>query len=137
MLLDTSALVAIFTNKRSAERIAKEVGDSQLYVSQIQLAELADWAVRSGAPAAERVEAVEQMASVAPLTREICLEAAAIKFSNRKKPASAFGIIDGIVLATARSLGQSLLTFDTDFVGEEDCVILHRTRSRRSRLTTT
>jgi predicted nucleic acid-binding protein len=129
MFLDTSALVAIFTSKKSAERIAKEVGDSQLYVSQIQLAELADWAVRSGAPAAERVEAVEQMANVAPLTKEICLEAAAIKFSKRKKAIPAFGIIDGIVLATARSLGQSLLTFDADFAGEEDCVVLRRAGS--------
>ena len=90
----------------------------------MQLAELADWATRSGAPAAERVEAVEQMASVAPLTREICLEAAAVKFAKRKKGLSSFGIIDGIVLATARSLGQSLLTYDSDFAGEEDCKVL-------------
>ena len=107
-----------------ANRIGNEVGDSQIFVSHIQLAELADWAVRSGAPAAERVDAVEKMASVAPLTKEICLEAAAIKSTKRKKGASSFGIIDGIVLATARSLGQSLLTFDTHFEGEEDCMVL-------------
>ena len=107
-----------------ADRIGKEVGDSQIFVSHIQLAELADWAVRSGAPAAERLDAVEQMASVAPLEKEICLEAAAIKSKKRKKGASGFGIIDGIVLATARSLGQSLLTFDTHFEGEEDCMVL-------------
>jgi predicted nucleic acid-binding protein len=125
MLLDTSALVSVFTNKKAADRILEEVGDSQLYVSQIQLAELADWATRSGAPAMERVEAVEQMASVAPLTKEICMEAARIKLSRRRKGHTRFGIIDGIVLATARSLGQTLLTFDTDFAGEKDCVVLH------------
>ena len=124
MLLDTSALVAIFTSKRAAGRIDREVGDSQLYVSRIQLAELADWATRSGASAAERVEAVEQMAIVTPLTKEICIEAAVIKQARRKKGTSGFGIIDGIILATARSLGQGLLTFDTDFAGEEDCVVL-------------
>lgn len=124
MLLDTSVLIAIFTSKRAADRISREVGDSQLYVSHIQLAELADWATRSGAPATERVEAAEQIASVAPLTKEICLEAAAIKFAKRKKGIPDFGIIDGIVLATARSLGQNLLTFDADFASEEDCVVL-------------
>ncbi len=124
MLLDTSTLISIFTSKKTAERILKEVGDSQLYVSQVQLAELADWATKFGAPATERIEAVEQMASVAPLTKEICLEAAEIKLSRRKKGHARFGIIDGIILATARSLGQSLLTFDTDFVGEEDCIVL-------------
>ena len=130
MLLDTSALVAAFTSKKAAERIAKEVGDSQIYVSQIQLAELADWATRSGVPAAERVETVGQIADIVPLTKEICLEAAAIKSSKRKKAVPAFGIIDGIVLATARSLGQTLLTFDADFAGEEDCVVLRRAGSR-------
>ena len=124
MFLDTSALVAIFTNKRAADKIAKEAGESQIYVSQVQFAELADWAIRSGAPATERLEAVGQMESVAPLTREICLEAAGIKFTKRKNGVKGFGIIDGIVLATARSLGQSLLTFDTDFAGEDGCVVL-------------
>jgi len=37
---------------------------------------------------------------------------------------SNFGIIDGIVLSTARSLGERLLTFDADFEGEEDCIVL-------------
>jgi predicted nucleic acid-binding protein len=124
MLLDTSAVVAILTSKKAADRVGKEIGDSQLYVSHIQLAELADWATRSGAPAAERVDALEQMASVAPLTKEICLEAAAIKFAKRKRGLSGFGIVDGIVLATARSLDQNLITFDADFAGEEDCVVL-------------
>ena len=126
MLLDTSTLVAIFTSKKLAERIGKELGDSQLYVSHVQLAELADWATRSGAPAAERVEAVEQMANVVPLTKEICLEAAAIKSKKRKKGISSFGILDGVILATARSLGQNLITFDRDFVGEQDCLVLSR-----------
>jgi len=105
MLLDTSVLVTVFTSKQMADRVSKEVGDSQLYVSNVQLAEIADWATRSGVPAAERAEVVEQLASVAPLTKEICLEAAAIKSTRRKKGHSSFGIIDGIVLATARSLG--------------------------------
>lgn len=125
MLLDTSALVALFTRKSAADRIEKEAGNSELFVSRIQLAEIADWATRSGVPAIDRVDAVEQMATVAPLTREICLEAAAIKSAKRKRGASSFGIIDGVVLATARSLGQSLLTFDADFDGEEDCLVLH------------
>jgi predicted nucleic acid-binding protein len=124
VLLDTSALVALFTSRKAANRIEKQVGDSELYISRVQLAELADWAIRIGAPAAERVDAVEQMAVVAPLTREICLEAAKIKHTKREAGVLSFGIIDGIVLSTARSLGQRLLTFDADFEGEEGCVVL-------------
>ncbi len=124
MFLDTSALVAIFRSRRLANRIERAAGDSQLYISQIQLAEIADWATRSGLPVSERVEAVEQMTDVSPITREICLEAAAIKSAVRGRGKSDFGIVDGIILATARSLGQSLITLDKDFAGEHDCVIL-------------
>jgi len=124
VLLDTSAWVALFTSKKAADRIEKKVGNAELYVSCVQLAELADWALRFGVPAAERLNAVEQMANVIPLTREICLEAAAIKSTKRKEEASSFGIVDGIILSTARSLGQNLLTFDAEFAGEEDCVVL-------------
>ena len=61
-----------------------------------------------------------------PLTKEICLDAVA-KSLKRRKGASGFGIIDGIILATARSLDQNLLTYDTDFAGEEGCILMGRT----------
>ena len=124
MLLDTSALVAIFTSKKAADRIEREVKDTELYISHVQIAELADWATRSGVPAADRIDSVEQMVNVAPLTNEICLGAASIKSMRRSQGISSFGIVDGIILSTARSLGQSLLTFDTDFEGEPDCVVM-------------
>jgi len=33
-------------------------------------------------------------------------------------------LTDGIILATARSIGQRILTLDGDFVGENDCVFV-------------
>jgi predicted nucleic acid-binding protein len=35
-----------------------------------------------------------------------------------------FNLLDGLVLAAARSIGERLLTFDRDFMGEKDCIVL-------------
>ena len=90
----------------------------------VQLAEIADWATRNKAPPEERVEAVKEIARTVPLDERICLDAAAIKQARRRGGHVDFGLIDGIILATARSLGQRMLTFDEDFEGETDCLVV-------------
>ncbi len=35
-----------------------------------------------------------------------------------------FGLLDGLLLAAARSVGERVLTFDRDFPEEEDCLLL-------------
>ncbi len=127
MLLDTSALVEIFRNPPGSpvlERITAEIGDEDAYISVIQLAEVADWAVRNRASPRQRVDSVKEVARIVPLDGGICLDAAEIKRARRKAGYPSFGLIDGIVLATGRSLGQRTLTFDRDFKGEGDCVLL-------------
>jgi len=127
VLLDTSAIVAIFTSPADSnrfEKIMSEIGDEDVYISMVQLAEIADWATRNKAPPEERLEAVKEMARIVPLNQGICLDAAAIKRRRRNAGRNDFGLLDGIVLATARSIGQRVLTMDEDFAGEDDCVIV-------------
>jgi len=127
VLLDTSAIVEIFRSPAESahfEKIATEIGDEEVYVSMIQLAEIADWATRNKAPPEERVKAVKEMARIVPLDERICLDAAAIKQRRRKASHDDFGLIEGIVLATARSIGQRVLTLDEDFAGENDCLVI-------------
>lgn len=124
MLLDTSALIKMFTDEESARQVEVELGDDEAYVSLVQLAELAGWALRSGKPVRDRIEVVKDLAVVLPLEEQVCVEAAAIRQAMKARGRRNFGIIDGILLATARSREQRLLTFDEDFEGEEDCIIL-------------
>jgi predicted nucleic acid-binding protein len=127
VLLDTSAIVTIFTSPVDSnrfEKIMSEIGDEDVYISMVQLAEIATWATRNKAPPEERVEAVKEMARIVPLNQGICLDAAAIKRRRRKAGRNDFGLVDGIVLATARSIGQRVLTIDEDFAGEDDCVVV-------------
>jgi predicted nucleic acid-binding protein len=127
VLLDTSAIVEIFRSPAESagfERIRGGIGDEEVYVSTVQLAEIADWAARNAAPPKERVEAIKEMARIVPLDERICLDAATIKQGRRKAGHDDFGLIDGMILATARSIGQRVLTMDKDFSGEKDCVVI-------------
>jgi predicted nucleic acid-binding protein len=127
MLLDTSVIVEIFrspSTSRRFKRIAREMGDEEAFVSQVQLAEVADWAIRNGVSARERVSSVKDFARVVPLDEEICLEAPTIKNRRREAGHSDFSLMDGIILATARSISQRMLTLDRDFEGEADCIVL-------------
>jgi predicted nucleic acid-binding protein len=127
VLLDTSTIVAIFTSPADSNQFGKimtEIGDEEVYISMVQLAEIADWAARNKAPPEERVDAVKEMARMVPLDEGICLDAVAIKQRRRKPGHNDFGLMDGIILATARSIGQQLLTLDEDFAGEDDCTVI-------------
>jgi predicted nucleic acid-binding protein len=126
VLLDTSAIVEIFRSPAESarfEKITTEIGDEEVYISMVQLAEIADWATINKVPPEERIEAVKEMARIVPLHERICLDAAAIKQRRRKAGHDDFCLMDGIILATARSIGQRVLTLDEDFVGENDCVV--------------
>jgi predicted nucleic acid-binding protein len=131
MLLDTSAIIEVLTRKRTSpifEKIMKAISDEEVYVSFIQIAEIADWCLRNKRPVLDRISFVKGFANVVPLDEEISIEAARIKAEKRKTGRRDFGLIDGIILATARSVRQDLLTFDPHFEGESDCLVLERKR---------
>ena len=126
MFLDSSVIIEVFRRPSDSEffqRVERIIGDGEVFVSIVQLAEVADWAVRNKVSPKERVAAVKEFARVVPLDEQICLDAAEIKAGRREKGYVDFGLLDGVVLASARSIGQRLLTLDRDFAGEADCQV--------------
>jgi hypothetical protein len=47
-----------------------------------------------------------------------------LKYRSRKKGARKFSLIDGMILSSARSVGQRLLTLDEDFRNEEGALLI-------------
>ena len=90
----------------------------------VQLGELSDWCIANRIPVKERVEAVKNLANIIPVDEEICLEGSKLKNERRKKGFRSFGLLDGLVMAAARSVGERVLTLDRDFEGEEDCILI-------------
>ena len=127
MLFDTSAIIEVLRHPRTSKEfrtIQKHVGEEELYILVVQLAELSDWCLVNSVPVKERIEEVKSLANVIPLDEDICLEGSRIKNERRKKGFRSFGLVDGLVLAAARSVGERVLTFERDFTGEEDCLVL-------------
>ena len=127
MLIDTSTVIEILRNPKSSDRfklVKEQIRNEELYMLIIQLAELSDWCIRNNVPPTERIEAVKQFANIVPLDEDMCLEGSRIKSARRRTGRKNFSLLDGLVLAAARSIGERLLTFDRDFMGEKDCVVL-------------
>jgi len=127
LLLDTSAIVEVLRHPRTSKEfklIQKQIGEEELYMLVVQLAELSDWCFANNVPVRERIEEVKKLANIIPLDEDICLEGSRIKSERRKKGFGSFGLLDGLLLAAARSVGEQVLTFDRDFAEEQDCLVL-------------
>ncbi len=127
MLLDSSVIVELFRHKRSSKffrKVMDEIGEQLLFVSLIELAEIADWCLRNSIDAQRRITAISEFAQIIPLDEAICQQAAVIKKDRRAKGHANFGLVDGIVLGSARAQNQGVLTLDPDFIGEKDCIVL-------------
>ncbi|TMI22496.1 type II toxin-antitoxin system VapC family toxin [Candidatus Bathyarchaeota archaeon] len=127
MLLDTSVVIEVLRHIKTSKEfklIQRRIGEEELYVFVVQLAELSDWCFANDVPVRERVEEVKKLANIIPLDEDICLEGSRIKNERRKKGFRSFGLVDGFLLAAARSVGERLLTFDRDFAEEQDCLVL-------------
>jgi predicted nucleic acid-binding protein len=127
LLLDTSAIIEVLRHPKTSKEfrlIQKHIGAEELYVLIVQLAELSDWCIANNVPVRERVERVRNIANIIPLDEDICLEGSRIKNERRRKGFGNFGLLDGLLLAAARSVGERVLTFDRDFAEEKDCILV-------------
>jgi predicted nucleic acid-binding protein len=127
MFIDTSIIIEILREEKSSKQFQNIYGiikDEPLFISTIQLAELADWCLRTNSNLEERIAKIKQIATIIPLTETICVEAARLKQDMRTNKIAKFGILDGIVLASARSMNERLLTSDNDFRTLSDVIIV-------------
>ena len=129
MFLDTTILIDIFVYKddsKEFQRIFECVKDEILYISVIQIGEISDWCLKNDLSALEFILRIKKIVNVVPLTEKICLDGSKMKFQIRKMGTSKFGLVDGIILASARSMDEDLLTKDNDFRGFTGVKILSR-----------
>ena len=127
MFLDTTIVVEVLRSRRESERfgrILEAIEDDPLFISMLQLAELSDWCLENSIDLSEWISRLKGIVGVVPLSEDICLEGSRIKREMRERGASKFGLLAGIILASARSIDQKLLTTDSDFRGAEDAVVI-------------
>jgi len=127
MFLDTTIIIEILEGRRASikiDKILKHIKDEPLFISVIQLAELSDWCENNKIDAFKRITQIKEIVNVIPLNDRICMDGAEIKHEMRKCGIDKFSLIDGIILASARSINQKLLTTDTDYRKAKDTIFI-------------
>ena len=127
MFLDTSIIVDIFLNEENTETfqsIYELIKDEMLFISVIQIGEISHHCLRNDIDPKERVSQLKRTVIIIPLSEKMCLEGSKIKHRYRKEGITYFSLIDGIILASARSINQKFLTKDTDFKKANDAIVL-------------
>lgn len=127
MFLDTSIIIEIFRQEKKSKtfkQIFEIIKDKTLYMSVIQIGEISDWCLKNKINPEKRILRLKEILNIIPLDEKICLSGSRYKFNNRKKGTKKFSLIDGIILASAKSINQNLLTRDKDFREIKDVKII-------------
>ena len=127
MLLDTSIVVEIFHSDEDTQIFQTTyelIKDELLFISVLQIGEISDWCLNNNIDPQERVFQLRRIANIIPLNEKMCFEGSSIKYQYRKDGIPSFSLIDGIILASARSINHKLLTKDTDFRKANDAIVL-------------
>jgi predicted nucleic acid-binding protein len=127
MFLNTSIITEIFRNDKNSKKFQDIyicIKDEPIFISIIQIGEISDWCLKNHIDPEKRIVKLKQILNVIPLNEKICYDAAQIKYTIRKKGVTKFGLLDGIILASARSINQRLLTTDTDFKTIKDVIVI-------------
>jgi predicted nucleic acid-binding protein len=125
MFLDTTIIVELMRGEtQRAKNILAHIENELLFISVIQLGEVNDWCIANCSDTPKRIAQLKEIVNIIPLNEAICIEASELKCSMRAQKIGKFSLMDGIILASARYIGQRLLTSDTDFRKADDAIII-------------
>jgi predicted nucleic acid-binding protein len=127
MFLDTTIIVELMRGDEGSQRvkaIMKLIESELWFISVAQLGEVNDWCLANSRDPARRLEQLKDLVIVIPLNEDICVEASLIKQQMKAQKVAKFSLMDGFILASARHIGQRVLTTDTDFRKASDVTVL-------------
>ncbi|MBI4362973.1 MAG: PIN domain-containing protein [Euryarchaeota archaeon] len=118
MFLDTSVLVEHFQATPLGKRVDQVIARENCAASIVSVAELCAWCLTVGRDPTASVSYLHELVAIEPLEETACISAARLYREHREK-APKFGLVDALILATARERGETLLSCDNDFRGLE------------------
>ena len=123
MILDTSAWIEFFLKTKKGERVKTTLESFECYTSIVSIAEISQWALRQNLDGKPFITTIAECSQFIPLNSEISFIAGELNH-HRKKAGIKWGMIDSLIVATAKSYGLSILTKDTHFKDIPDVEIL-------------
>jgi len=122
LLLDTYAWVEFFNGTEKGKKVKAILKKENCFTSTICLAELSEWIERENINRKEKMHEIKTLSSILELDQEILELAGILKVQKRKKE-KGFGLIDAIILATAKTYKLKIVTGDKHFK-EENTIML-------------
>lgn len=117
MLLDTYAWIEFFNGTEKGKRVQALIRDQPCYTSAISLAEISEWLEKQQFERFTKLATIKHTTTVLELDHSI-LEQAGILKVQKRKTAPGFGLIDAIILATAKIHQLPVVTGDPHFKNE-------------------
>jgi predicted nucleic acid-binding protein len=122
VIIDTSAWVEFFRATEKGKMVNGIVDSNPCFTSAISIAEISEWSEKEKKDRCAILAGIKSLSTMIDLKEDILELAGILKIEKRKKIKD-FGIIDAIVLATAKQYGLRIVAKDRHFVGE-DAIIL-------------
>ncbi len=129
MFVDTNILISLLvgdSRDETLKEILTHLKGKPLFCSVLQLSEIADWCIKENVSIREAMSKIAKAVRIIDLDEDICIEGAKIKHARRKEGYKDFPLIDGLIAASAKSIGQELLTSDADFEGLSDVIYIKK-----------
>jgi len=117
MLLDTYAWIEFFNGTDKGKRVQALIQNHTCYTSAISLAEISEWLEKEQFERSTKLATIKHTTTVLELDHSI-LEQAGILKAQKRKTTPGFGLIDAIILATAKTHQLAVVTGDPHFKSE-------------------
>jgi predicted nucleic acid-binding protein len=122
-VIDTFAWIEYFSGSEKGERARRYIEGDGAMTPTIVVAELTDKYVREGASPRERLKFIRSRSTILPLDDETA-ELAGTLSADRRREVKGWGLVDSVVLATARIRGAKVVTGDEHFRGLDEAIML-------------
>ncbi len=122
-VLDTFAWIEYFAGTRQGENARPYVEGGEAITPSIVIAEFTDKYQREGMNPTERLSFIKTKSAVSPLDDGLA-ESAGMISATRRKEVKGWGLVDSVVLATARAIGAKVVTGDEHFRDLEETIMI-------------
>ena len=122
ILVDTYAWMEYFKGSREGKEVEKYLGEETITPSVV-LIELSYKSIKEGWYFKKHLNFIKSKSSIIGISENIIIHCGEVYIGERKKNPS-FGIIDAIILTTARLMNYQVLTGDRHFKDFKNSIIL-------------
>lgn len=117
LLLDTYAWVEFFNATEKGAKVKEFLKNNPCFTSAISIAELSEWIEKEKLDRQKKLFEIKNLSTILEVDQEILELAGMLKVKKRETEKN-FGMIDAIILATAKQYHLKIVTGDKHFAGE-------------------